>query len=33
MVYVNDKPVIIVCNDTVFVKKVSEIETKMEGQK
>lgn len=31
MVYVNDKPVIIVCDDTAFVKKVNEIEAKMEG--
>ncbi len=29
MVYVNDKPVLLVCDDTVFVKKVSCIEDKM----
>lgn len=29
MVYVNDKPVILICNDTVFIKKLSCIEDKM----
>ena len=26
MVYVNDKPVLLVCNDTVYVKKLDELE-------
>lgn len=30
MVYVNDKPVVIVCDNTAFVKKLSCIETMME---
>ncbi len=31
MVYVNEKPVIIVCNNTVFVKKLECIEKEMEN--
>ena len=31
MVYVNDKPVLLVCDDTVFVKKVPEVEGLMEN--
>ena len=31
MVYVNNKPVIIVCNSTVYVKQLPEINTLMEG--
>lgn len=31
MVYVNDKPVIIVCNNTAFVKKLDEIKEFMES--
>ena len=30
MVYVNDKPVLLVCDNTVFVKKLPEIESLME---
>ncbi len=29
MVYVNDKPLLLVCDNTVFVKKLSEIDTLM----
>lgn len=29
MVYVNDKPIVLICDDTVFVKKISCIEEKM----
>ena len=31
MVYVNDKPVLLVCDNTVFVKKLPEIEELMSG--
>lgn len=31
MVYVNDKPVLIVCDNTVYVKKLPEIEELMSG--
>ena len=31
MVYVNDRPVLLVCDDTVFVKKVPEVEALMEN--
>lgn len=31
MVYVNDKPVLTVCDNTVFVKIVPELDTVMEG--
>ncbi len=31
MVYVNDKPVLTVCDNTVFVKKLECIEEKMQG--
>ena len=31
MVYVNDKPVLTVCDNTVFVKIVSELDAVMEG--
>lgn len=30
MVYVNNKPLLLVCDDTVFVKKLSEISDKMQ---
>ena len=30
MVYVNDKPILLVCDDTVFVKMLPEIETLMQ---
>ena len=29
MIYVNDKPILLVCDDTVFVKMIPEIETLM----
>ena len=32
MVYVNEKPVIIVCNNTAFVKKLDCIQKKMENR-
>ena len=31
MVYVNDKPVLLVCDNTVYVKKLPEIEELMSG--
>ena len=31
MVYVNDKPVLLVCDNTVYVKKLTEIEELMSG--
>lgn len=31
MVYLNDKPVLLVCDNTVYVKKLSEIKELMEG--
>lgn len=31
MVYVNDKPVLLVCDNTVFVKKLDPIKEQMEG--
>ena len=31
MVYVNEKPVLIVCNSTVYVKQLPEINDLMEG--
>ena len=31
MVYVNDKPVLLVCDNTVFVKKLPKIEELMSG--
>lgn len=31
MVYVNDKPILLVCDNTVFVKKLPEIEALMSG--
>ena len=31
MVYVNDKPVLLVCDNTVYVKKLHEIEELMSG--
>lgn len=31
MVYVNDKPVLLVCDNTVYVKKLLEIEELMSG--
>lgn len=31
MVYVNDKPVLLVCDNTVFVKKLPELEEVMSG--
>ena len=30
-VYINDKPVLLVCDNTVFVKKLDEIATYMQG--
>ncbi|MDD3363113.1 MAG: TfoX/Sxy family protein [Hespellia sp.] len=30
MVYVNDKPVLLVCDNTVYVKKLSELQDKMQ---
>ncbi|MCI8394577.1 MAG: transcriptional regulator [Bacilli bacterium] len=32
MVYVNDKPIIIVCNNTAYVKKLDVIESLMKNQ-
>ena len=32
MVYVNDKPVLLVCDNTVYVKKHDELESKMEQE-
>ena len=32
MVYINDKPIVIVCNDTAFVKKIDCIEEKMQNK-
>ena len=29
MVYVNDKPILLVCDDTVFVKMLDEVKTKL----
>ena len=31
MVYLNDKPILLVCDNTVYVKKVNEIEELMQG--
>ena len=31
MVYVNDKPVLLVCDNTVFIKKLPELEELMSG--
>lgn len=31
MVYLNDKPILLVCDNTVYVKKLSEIKEWMEG--
>ncbi len=31
MVYVNDKPVLLVCDNTVYVKKLPELEDRMQG--
>lgn len=31
MVYVNDKPVLLVCDNTVYVKKLADIATLMDG--
>lgn len=31
MVYINDKPVLLVCDNTVYVKKLPEIEELMSG--
>ena len=31
MIYVNDKPIILVCNNTVFVKKLAALDDKMQN--
>ena len=30
MIYINDKPILLVCDDTVFVKMLEEVETLMQ---